>query len=172
MSDQTPSETMPESDDPLRCPWCSAKLASVDEAICPSCHATLKEAAESELPGVTRVDHEAILRARKPPAKSGGLMGWLSGSYQEAPEAPPAPGTFSPPDDDVKREMIRLELAAIEAQIEAQRAELDAELMASGGHLPEPVGPSDADPQADADVQNGAEVPTDMSADEASVPPA
>lgn len=59
-------------------------------------------------------------------------MGWLAGSSQEQPEHPaPAPeptATFDPPNDDVKREMLRMEIAAIEARTEAERSALEAEL--------------------------------------------
>lgn len=136
MSEQNQSDATPESDERPRCPWCSAILASADDARCPSCNAALRDTADKDLPGVTAIDHEAILRSRKPVAKPSGLIGWLSGSYQEAPEAPPAPETFSPPDPAVRREMLRMELAAMEARIEAQRVELEAELVVTGGRLP------------------------------------
>jgi len=80
---------------------------------------------------VTRVDHEALLRSRTPPPKSRGIIGWLSGEYQ--PEAArDAPGTLAPPPEEVRREMLRLELAALEAEVQARRAELEAELADSG----------------------------------------
>ena len=127
MSEQSLSDSASESDTTPRCPWCSAALASADDAICPSCNATLREDVAKEVPGVTSVDHEAILRSRKPVARSTGVMGWLSGNYQENPESTAEQITISPPDADVKREMLRMELAAIGAKLDAQRGELEAE---------------------------------------------
>ncbi|MBI2763938.1 MAG: hypothetical protein HYX54_09360 [Chloroflexi bacterium] len=157
MSEQTQSSATPESDQRPRCPWCSAILSSADDARCPSCSAALRDAADKELPGVTAIDHEAILRSRKPPAKPGGLIGWLSGSYQEAPEASPAPETFSPPDPAVKREMLRMELAAIEARVEAQRAEIEAELVAARVRLPSNAGESADEAGASPHVEESTE---------------
>ena len=137
-----------------RCQWCSAELPSDHETRCPSCGASLTETPETEIPGLTRVDHEAILRARVPPPKSRGIVGWLSGEYQEAPVAEP-PGTFAPPAEDVRREMLRLELAALEAEVEARRAQIEAELAdmdregarqaAAAGPDAHPTGPPDED---------------------------
>ncbi|HEX5590632.1 MAG TPA: hypothetical protein VFX65_10120 [Candidatus Limnocylindrales bacterium] len=71
---------------------------------------------------MTRVDHEAILKARAPIQKSRGLIGWLSGEYQAEPEATPA-GSIEPPGAAVRREMLRLELAALEAEVQARQVE-------------------------------------------------
>ncbi len=145
MAEPTQGDNMPETNEPPHCPWCSAILSSADDSRCPSCNAALRDTADKELPGVTSIDHEAILRSRMPVPKPSGFMGWLSGGYQDAPEPPPAPHTFSPPDTEVKREMLRMELAAIEARMEAQRAELEAELVAAGVQPPGHLESSDAD---------------------------
>ncbi|MES2210171.1 MAG: hypothetical protein V4515_08300 [Chloroflexota bacterium] len=141
MSDQPQGDTIPQSDGP-KCPWCSVPLASVDDARCPSCNATLRESTDEEVPGVTRVDHEALFRPRTSPARSAGLIGWLAGSKPEDPEPQPSPSTFSPPDADVRREMLRMELAAIEAKLDAQRAELESELGVTAPAV-EPAEPDD-----------------------------
>jgi hypothetical protein len=108
------------------CPWCSAPLRTGREESCPSCGAALHEAADGEVPGVTRVDHEAILKARTPSQRGRGLIGWLSGEYSaEAP--PPSLEGIAPPDEAVRREMIRLELAALQAEAQARQAEAAAE---------------------------------------------
>jgi hypothetical protein len=85
---------------------------------------------------VTRVDHEALLRSRAPVQKSRGLIGWLSGEYV-APAAPIPPETLAPPAAEVRREMLRLELAALEAEAQARRAELMAERADAGLTLPD-----------------------------------
>lgn len=125
MSEEQMSGGGPESDPAMICSWCSAVLKSATEERCPSCGAALHEADGSEVPGLTRVDHEAILRSRTPAQRSRGLIGWLSGEYR-AEAAPEPPGTFAPPPDDVRREMLRLELAALEAEVLARRAEAAA----------------------------------------------
>src|SRR4029077_7538865 len=107
------------------CPWCSAALKTGREETCPSCGASLHEAAESEVPGVTRVDHEAILKGRTPGQKSRGLIGWLSGEY-EAEAVADTPESIAPPEEAVRREMLRLELAALEAEVQGRQAEADA----------------------------------------------
>ena len=116
----------PDSASAPICPWCSAPLKTGREETCPSCGAALHEVAEAEVPGVTRVDHEAILKARAPAQRGRGLLGWLSGEYE--PEADSAaPGSIAPPDDAVRREMLRLELAALEVEAQARQAEVAAE---------------------------------------------
>ncbi len=107
------------------CPWCSAELSGPTEERCPSCGAALRESDGSEVPGVTRIDHEAILRSRAPAQRSRGLMGWLAGEYQvDKPTEPPE--TYAPPPEDVRREMLRLELAALEAEVLGRQAEAAA----------------------------------------------
>ena len=121
------------------CPWCSAALPSDHEERCPSCGAALHEAASSDVPGVTQVDHEALLKGRPVTQKSRGLIGWLSGEYEAETEHTP-PGTLEPPDDAVRREMLRLELAALEAEVLARQAEVVAEVATETGR---PVDPDD-----------------------------
>ncbi|TAL08769.1 MAG: hypothetical protein EPO00_06745 [Chloroflexota bacterium] len=132
MTDPVQGEGMPAAA-PLQCPWCSATLDSADAARCPSCNAILRESTGSEVPGVTSVDLDAVLRSRKPPSRQSGFIGWLSGSYQEAPGPEAERSEVSPPDEDVKREMVRMEIAAIEARMEAERLELAAERAAELG---------------------------------------
>jgi hypothetical protein len=109
------------------------------------------------------VDVEALLKGRAPTTqRPRGLIGWLSGEYEAAaPDAPP-PGTLEPPDEAVRREMLRLELAALEVEVLARQAEAVAEAATESG---EPVvledvsqgeGSSDAGATADdADAAPG-----------------
>ncbi|MEW5991609.1 MAG: hypothetical protein AB1736_09755 [Chloroflexota bacterium] len=118
------------------CPWCSATLPSADLERCPSCGAALKEPDAAAVPGVTQIDVDAILKGRAPTPRPRGIIGWLAGEYEaETPEAPP-PGTLEPPDESVRREMLRLELAALEAEVLARQAEVVAEVATERG---EPV---------------------------------
>jgi hypothetical protein len=108
-----------------RCMWCSAELPSENEQTCPSCGATLIGDGEDQVPGVTAIDADAIVRgARAARAKPRSrLMSWISGEYEEE-EKPAPPGSLSPPPPEVRREMLRLEL-------EAQVANLQAEAVAN-----------------------------------------
>lgn len=117
-----------------RCMWCSAPLASDDEATCPSCGATLIEEGDRQVPGVTAIDAEAIVRgARSPRPKSRSrLISWISGEYQEE-EKPAPPGSLAPPPPEVRREMLRLELAAEVANLQAEAGAIAAEAAVESG---------------------------------------
>ena len=106
------------------CPWCSATLPSADAAACPSCGATLVGAggAEPVLPGVTAIDTEAILRARvEPPRQRNRLLSFLSGEVVVDTDAAASAGSLAPPPDEVRREMLRLQLDAERTRLEADR---------------------------------------------------
>ena len=127
------------------CTWCSAPLPSDHEATCPSCGATLIGEGDAAVPGLTAIDAEAILRnARTAKAKPRSrLLGWISGDYDEGPDAPPPPGSLAPPPDAVRREMLRLELEAQLANAEAETAAMSAEVAVEAGHS---LAPGDAVP--------------------------
>ena len=104
----------------LVCPWCSAAITA-ETAVCPSCLAILRSDEEHDVPGVTAVDAAALL-ARRPPQRSR-FLAWLGGDETE-----PAPTTsdvqaIARPDEDVQREILRLEL---EARISNLQAEADS----------------------------------------------
>jgi len=166
MSDQ-PSPATSSPGEP-HCPWCSAALPSETAARCPSCGATVHEETVDEIPGVTRIDPEAILRARSPAPKSRGLIGWLAGDYVD--EGPPvAPGTFAPPPDDVKREMLRLELAALEAEVRSRRGEVGTAASAAGSTETGPA-PPDAHGQLDAPADHAVDPDADAGQAEPTAP--
>lgn len=121
MVDENPSS----SASPSRCPWCSAELPSQQVENCPSCNAALKGPADANVPGVTAIDAEAIVRAARAPAGGGRnrLLGWISGEYPEE-EMPPPEGSLAPPPPEVRREMLRL---AIEAEVANLQAEVTAD---------------------------------------------
>ena len=150
MSEPQLSGGGPKSDLDLVCPWCSAALPSAAEERCPSCGAALKEPDAATVPGVTQIDVEAILKGRAPTQKPRGLIGWLAGEYEaDAPEGAP-PGTLEPPDAAVRREMLRLELAALEAEVLARQAEVVAEVATETGEPVdlEDLGLADGTPEA------------------------
>jgi hypothetical protein len=143
------------------CPWCSAELKN-NPATCPSCGAQLHEEAAAEVPGVTQLDPAAGAVARPAP-RSRGLLGWLSGEY-EAAEGSGERDSISPPSEAVRAEMARLEIAAIQAQIDADAAAeaaaaddaaTAAEATAPEAGTPETVTPAEAPGAPDAPAANG-----------------
>ena len=105
----------------LVCPWCSAAITA-ETAVCPSCLAILRSDEEHDVPGVTAVDSASLLARRLPPQRSRFLK-WLGGD-----DAEPVPTTtdvqaIARPDEDVQREILRLEL---EAKISNLQAEADS----------------------------------------------
>ena len=109
-----------------RCTWCSAVLPSDHETVCPSCGATLLGDGEKQVPGLTAIDAEAILRnARAAKAKPRSrILSWISGDYEaEDAASRAAPGSLAPPAAAVRREMLRLEL---EAQVANAQAEVES----------------------------------------------
>jgi hypothetical protein len=124
------SAAIQPADDP-RCTWCSAELPDPHAATCPSCGATLIGDGDPQVPGVTALDAEAIVRAARAPLQRprSRLLRWISGEYEEEKaDAPPvAPESLAPPPIDVQREMLRLELAAEVANLEAEADAIVAE---------------------------------------------
>jgi hypothetical protein len=133
----------------FHCPWCSAALPSTDLEICPSCKATLSSTSstgEAALPGVTAIDHEALLRtSREPRPQRNRIISWLSGEYVEETATPAEPQAIAPPDLAVRREILRLELEAEIADKQAEADSILADAAVEGRPLPglEPVGEED-----------------------------
>lgn len=144
---------------PFRCPWCSAVLPAPDLEDCPSCGATLTSTSEAALPGVTSIDHEAIARnareaVRQPRSR---LFSWLSGDYGEEPSAPSA--AIAPPDAAVRREMLRLQVAAELADRQAEADAIMADAAVEGRPLP---GLPGSEPEAGPGQANGADGDTSV----------
>jgi hypothetical protein len=110
-----------------RCMWCSAELPSDSEITCPTCGATLIGEGDSQVPGVTAIDAEAIVRgSRDKPRQRSRLMSWISGEYPEQEQEAP-PGSLAPPPPEVRREMLRIELEAEVANLQAEAGAIAAE---------------------------------------------
>jgi hypothetical protein len=127
------------------CPWCSATYTG-DPETCPSCGAVLAvdPAADPSLPGLTAIDPAALVRAKTPTTRSRNrILSWISGDYLEEAGADPADaGALAPPDLAVRREILRLELEAEVANLQAEADALLAEATVEG-HAPG-VSPEDA----------------------------
>jgi hypothetical protein len=118
------------------CPWCSATVP-VEATTCPSCGAQLREAAEGDVLGVTQIDPSATLRIKR--IKPRRFTAWLTG---ETPVEDDAGGKIEPPSEEVRREMLRLELAALDAEIEAKA--LQAKAAAAAEAAEKELPPEDA----------------------------
>jgi len=134
-----------------RCTWCSAELPSDHETVCPSCGATLVGDGEKQVPGLTAIDAEAILRnARAAKAKPRGrLMSWISGDYADESADTAQPGSLAPPPLEVRREMLLLEL---EAQVANAQAEVESMGATEAADLPQPAETAATGPSPSADV--------------------
>lgn len=175
LDDATPGASSPEP----RCMWCSAALPSTHETTCPSCGATLVGDGETSVPGLTAIDAEAILRnARAAKTKPRGrLLSWISGEYDDDATASAAPGSLAPPNADVRREMLRLELEAQVANAQAEVESMVADAAVEGGVSLAPEAAADEAPAATDDdapaaTDEAAPATTDHPADDETSPPA
>lgn len=134
------------------CPWCSAALPVPDAEVCPSCGATLNSATgtEPQLPGVTTLDAEAILRARSEGSRPRSrILSFITGEIPVEPAGEDDAASIAPPSDQVRREILRLQVQAEIADLEAETVALKSDTLAQRGiHVsqlgaPEPVAPED-----------------------------
>jgi hypothetical protein len=133
----------PSSGETSTCPWCSATVPA-EASRCPSCNAALRDGVDDEVPGVTQVDLKAASRLSrlKPPGR---VAMWLGA--ERTTENPELSGRIEPPSEEVRKEMLRIELAAIDAEIEAKRtlAEAQSKLGPEDGSFDAPMdAPTDA----------------------------
>jgi|GEM_PF-1759302 len=132
------------------CPWCSASYEG-DPERCPSCDATLSgdAAADPALPGLTAIDAAALVRSKEPVKKSRNrLLSWISGEYPDQGLDKVEAGALAPPDPAVRREILRLEIQAEVASLQAEADAMRADIIVEG-HAP---GADPADAAAAAEV--------------------
>ena len=112
-----------------RCPWCSADLPDPDAKTCPSCEANLSAEVEAAVPGLTAIDLERLAFRRSTAPKKSRLMSWISGDsdYEDATDPVAPPGSLDLPPFEVRREMLRLEMAARIADLTAEAGALAAD---------------------------------------------
>ena len=131
----------------LHCPWCSAELPAADLATCPSCGATLTSTVgtEPDIKGVTSLDPMAIIQARADVARPRSrLLSFITGDTPVEPGEPDNPESLAPPSTDVRREMLRLELEAERADLEAETVALKSDVIVEQGIHVAPMDESDA----------------------------
>jgi hypothetical protein len=120
------------------CPWCSAALTA-DPAICPSCGAILTSDDEPDLPGVTAVD-DKVARGLKRPGSRSRLLSWISGDYPDDLPSQADAQALAPPDPDVQHEILRLELEAHVAKLQAEADSNLSDAMLEGRAVDVPDG--------------------------------
>lgn len=129
MTDQSTSDAATSA----VCPWCSAALPSPGLAQCPSCGAALKSDVDESLPGLTAIDAGAIVRAKQVAIRpKSRLLSWLSGDDPDDVFTKAEGNALEPPDDAVRREMLRMELEAEVANLQAENEAIMAEAAAEG----------------------------------------
>ena len=112
------------------CPWCSAAVTA-GAATCASCGAILIAEDASELPGITEIDPK-VARGERPPPQRSRLLSWISGDYPDTSGGPVDPGALAPPDPAVQREILRLELQAEVANLQAEADAMRADAIVEG----------------------------------------
>ncbi len=153
------------------CQWCSAELPAPDVERCPSCGATLTSATgtEPELPGLTALDPHAITGARSGARPRSRILSFLTGDMPPDSGGPLDPSSVAPPSDAVRREMLRLQIDAERADLEAEAIALKSDALSHRGITLAELNAADA-PAGDApgaDVASGADV--DAGADDDAV---
>lgn len=160
----------PMTDETLRCPWCSSELPSPEAATCPSCGATLTSVTgtEPQLPGVTTLDPEAILRGKTESSRPRSrLLSFITGETPEEPATDASPESLAPPSEAVRREILRLEIDAARIELEAAQAEALAEAGIAISPAGEPPAEAEAPAEGSAPADTAdADVTADATADE------
>lgn len=134
---------------PGTCPWCSAPLPSADAAVCPGCGARLIGDEGVEIPGVTAVDRDLLASAAAPRRVRRSIGALLVGEDDEIPVPSEAEmPALAPPDGEVRREMLRLELEARLTALQSKVKAIEAE--AAPAAAPEPPAAPPAEPPAAA----------------------
>jgi hypothetical protein len=167
------------------CQWCNGALATADLEVCPHCGSRLRPTDDDlVVPGVTTLSAEAAralelveIQRNREAAKTGQAM-YTTPSLAAAAAVVPAPDEATveaanrPPDDEVRRIMLQMELearqaraaAAARSEIEAMIvADADAEADASEAQPESPEG-SDAAAELDATAEPDAAAGSDATA--------
>ncbi len=150
------------------CSWCSTEVAE-GATECPSCGANLVPDGEPNVPGVTAVDAASIIRSKSAPQPRNRLLSWISGEYATDIPSKSEAQAIAMPDQDVRREILRLELEAEVANLQAEADALRAEAAAEGRTIealeahaaPEPAM---AEPEAPTTSAAEADPPEDQAA--------
>jgi hypothetical protein len=172
MADSKPAGGLPTD---LVCPWCSAALKP-GATDCPSCGAQLKTENESDLPGLTSIDPRAKPLDIKPKSKNR-ILSWISGDYTDDALTKTDARAVAPPDLAVQEEILRLQIAADLADLQAEVASLQADDLVETG-VSEPSEADDREVEVEAEAEAAiatatvSEEPSDPDAESAEDPAA
>jgi hypothetical protein len=83
------------------------------------------------VPGVTAVDAK-VARGERPPRPRNRLLSWISGEYPEQDAKQADSAAIAPPDADVQREILRLEIQAEVANLQAEADSIVSDAVAEG----------------------------------------
>jgi hypothetical protein len=145
VDDAGPDSTAEATPAAAICPWCSAALPSPDAAECPSCQAHLVDDQGVEIPGVTTLYPGLVASAAAPRKLRRTFGSLLVGDDDEIPLPSEAElPALAPPDADVRREMLRLQLDARLAALQAEVKAIEAEDGLRAGGVPLAEEPVDA----------------------------
>ena len=125
------------------CPWCSTPLGP-DAVTCPSCGAALTGDEEPQVPGVTAVDQKLAATRQRPTKSPSRLMAWIAGDSPDDIPSEAESQAIAPPDLEVRREILRLELEAEVAKLQAETDAILSEAVAEGRavEMPEDAPPA------------------------------
>ena len=128
---------------PPVCPWCSTPVGP-DAVTCPSCGAALTGDEEPHVPGVTAIDQKSAATIRRPTKSPSRLMAWIAGDTQDDIPSEAEALAIAPPDLEVRRAILRLELEAEVAHLQAETDAILAEAVAEGRaiEMPEDAPPT------------------------------
>ena len=113
------------------CPWCSTPLGP-DAVSCPTCGAALTGDEEPQVPGVPAVDQKLAATRRRPTKSPSRLMAWIAGDSADDIPSEAESQAIAPPDLEVRREILRLELEAEVARLQAETDAILSEAVAEG----------------------------------------
>ncbi|HVL53907.1 MAG TPA: hypothetical protein VM344_06560, partial [Vitreimonas sp.] len=128
------TDDLAASPDGSICPWCSAELPPEALETCTWCGAKLAGEPDVPVPGVTALDAEAIVRAARTvaPQRRSRLLTWITGEDADDGDTVAPPGSVDPPAPEVRREMLRMELEAEVAELQAEVGALAADAREAG----------------------------------------
>lgn len=156
------------------CQWCNGPLESDDLELCPNCGSRLKPTDEDlVVPGVTTLSAEAAralelveIQRNREAAKSGQAM-YTTPSLATAQSVVPAPDEATveaanrPPDDEVRRVMLEMELEARQARAMASARSDVEEMMVADADVDPDLAAAELAGLADADAAATAPEPAE-----------
>ena len=134
--------------------------------MCPSCGANLVAEGDPSVPGVTAIDAAALVRSKSTPQPRNRLLSWISGEYQTDVPSKAEAQAIAPPDDDVRREILRLELEAQVASLQAEADAIRSEAAAEGRTIDIPDFTSTGDGESDAVLPDDGDAATEPGAEQ------